>query len=497
MPRGEARKRGWPVLGLLLVAGCGSRSSLELFATVANDGPGGTPSGGGGAVGTGGAIGTGAAIGSGGTPPSGCPGGTIDDDRNEATPCIPCPPGMFSDADGFACFPWTECSWEFPEVAPPSSSSDRVCGASQPARQFGTDGADEAFDVVVDDSGNVYVVGSTTGALDGPGSTSYDAFVRKYSAQGGLLWGYQGDSGGFERAVRVARDGLDRLHVMVLRDTTTAFWLFDADGTLLAEESLDGNYVDMAVDKQGTRYFTRPVYYSDDTSDVELTRIRPDGSIDWILVTDGGTFDTPGALAALPNGVIVAGATNGGLFAPGSGQLEGFVARVSTFGTQVWGVHFLSSAEDISPHGVALDSADNVYVAGVTALDPMSPHEGFIARVSADGELEWVSVQGTAARDVYWAVAVDPFDQVAVAGDTEGAFGGANLGKEDAFVARTFGDGSLGPVLQFGSPLADLAQGIAAAPDGAWFVAGTTDLALDGQVGAGSYDAFVLRVPPF
>ena len=494
--RGESRGRSWVAL-LLVVSGCGSRTSLGGFSgsQAASGGAGGIPIGTGGAMPSGGAFGSGGLPGVGGTPPGVCPPGSIDDDSNPATACVLCPPGTFSSVA--VCSPWTECSWEFPEVVPPSSSSDRVCGPSQPARQFGTDGADEAFDVVVDDSGNVYVVGSTTGALDGPATTSYDAFLRKYSAQGGLLWGYQSDSGGFERAVRVQRDGLDRVHVMVLRDTTTAFWMFDADGTLLVEDSFDGNYVDMAVDKQGTRYFTRPVFYSDDTSDVELMCIRPDGSIDWIVVTNGGTFDTPGALAALPNGVIVAGATNGGLFAPGSGQLEGFVARVSTFGTQVWGVHFLSSAQEIWPNGVALDSVENVYVAGATVLDLTSQPEGFVARVSADGDLEWVSVQGTVAKDVSWAVAVDPFDQVGVAGDTEGAFGGANLGKEDAFVARIFGDGSLGPVLQFGSPLADLAQGIAAAPDGAWFVAGTTDLALDGQVAAGSYDGFVLRVPPF
>jgi hypothetical protein len=410
-----------------------------------------------------------------------------------------CPPGTYAtDPTGFECLPWTECSWEFPELVPPSSTTDRLCGGPQPFRQFGTYGADEARDVVVDDLGNVYVVGSTTDALDGPASGSYDAFVRKYSPKGELVWGYQGDLGGFENAVRVARDGFDRLHVMVFRDGPTAFWMFDADGSLLSEQFLDGSYADLAVDMQGTRYVTRPFFNSDDTSDIELTRLLLDGSTS-STVANGGTFDTPFALAVLPgDDVIIAGTTNGGLFAPGSGNLEGFVARFSFDNDDfVWGAQFLASGDETIPNAIALDSAGNIYVAGVTLLDAVSPAEGFVARVSAGGALEWVSVQGTAARDVYSAVAVDRLDQVAVVGATVGVFGGSNAGQEDAFVARTLGYGSLGPVIQFGSPGSDSAQGIAAAPDGAWFVVGATELALDGQASSGSYDAFVLRVPPF
>ena len=56
-------------------------------------------------------------------------------------------------------------------------------------RQFGTKVNDDAYAVTVDGSGNVYVAGYTSGALEGQTSAgSGDAFVRKYDGGGTELW---------------------------------------------------------------------------------------------------------------------------------------------------------------------------------------------------------------------------------------------------------------------------------------------------------------------
>ena len=57
-------------------------------------------------------------------------------------------------------------------------------------RQFGTSGNDFINDIKADFTGNVFVVGSTTGGLQGAGVNlgDRDAFVRKYSASGDELW---------------------------------------------------------------------------------------------------------------------------------------------------------------------------------------------------------------------------------------------------------------------------------------------------------------------
>ena len=59
-------------------------------------------------------------------------------------------------------------------------------------RQFGSQGNDIAHDVVVDSDGNLFLVGDTRGVIPGQrGSGSPDTFVRKYDIQGNELWTVQ------------------------------------------------------------------------------------------------------------------------------------------------------------------------------------------------------------------------------------------------------------------------------------------------------------------
>jgi hypothetical protein len=490
---------------LAVLCGCGSRTSLTGF-----DGPGasaGSQPGSGGLVGAGGFGPSGGAPGSGGNAGSSgaggsdtagsCPPGTIDHDGDAASACLPCPPGTFANSTASACNPWSECSWDFPETTPPSSSSDRVCSGPQPFRQIGTDQDEEAYDVVVDGFGNVYVSGGTAGALDGPASGNRDAFVRKYSALGALIWTYQGSPAGDDTPHGLALDSASHLHVLVSRDEETALLMFDLDGTLLAEQILAGSYTALAVDAQGIRYVSRPYFLSDGSYDFELTRLDFDGSAMWTIIENGGPHDMPTALAALPNGdVVIAGSTDGGLFSFGTGRTEAFVARYDASANFVWGVQFATAYEWTSASSVASDSGQNVYVAGDTSVDDHYAIAGFIARVSSSGQLEWATTHTTYTYDYFRSVAVDAYDQVAVTGSTWGLLGSSDAGGTDAFVARILSDGELGPVVQFGTLGGDNAYDLAASRDGAWFVVGATQGSFGAKT-AGGYDAYLLRVEPF
>jgi len=75
--------------------------------------------------------------------------------------------------------------------------------------QFGTDRSDWGNDLTVDSSGNIYVAGSSMGALNSINKGSYDAFVRKYNPSGQQLRGRQFGSSDFDiaNAVSVGDDG--------------------------------------------------------------------------------------------------------------------------------------------------------------------------------------------------------------------------------------------------------------------------------------------------
>lgn len=81
-------------------------------------------------------------------------------------------------------------------------------------RQFGTTGNDSVWGVATDSSGNVYVVGDTTGVLPGQtASGSGDIFLIKYNPAGSVVWTRQFGSSGADSGKAVAVDISDNVYV--------------------------------------------------------------------------------------------------------------------------------------------------------------------------------------------------------------------------------------------------------------------------------------------
>ncbi len=80
-------------------------------------------------------------------------------------------------------------------------------------RQAGTAGTDIAQGVAVDGAGNVYITGSTSGSLGGPNAGDYDSFLAKYSPSGTLLWLRQNGSAGSEGTFDLAVDDAGNAYI--------------------------------------------------------------------------------------------------------------------------------------------------------------------------------------------------------------------------------------------------------------------------------------------
>jgi hypothetical protein len=74
------------------------------------------------------------------------------------------------------------------------------------SRQFGTTGSEFGAGIVADESGNIYVAGSTSGSLGGSNRGDLDAFLRKYDADGTELWTKQLGTLGRDAGLAVAID---------------------------------------------------------------------------------------------------------------------------------------------------------------------------------------------------------------------------------------------------------------------------------------------------
>lgn len=81
-------------------------------------------------------------------------------------------------------------------------------GSKEWTRQWGSDKADIASDVVVNPDGNLFVIGHTQGALDdNTSSGGYDVFLTKWNTDGTKAWTKQWGSSSSDISQSIAVDG--------------------------------------------------------------------------------------------------------------------------------------------------------------------------------------------------------------------------------------------------------------------------------------------------
>jgi hypothetical protein len=141
---------------------------------------------------------------------------------------------------------------------------------------------------------------------------------------------------------------------------------------------------------------------------------------------------------------------------------------------------------DVSSGGVSSNAAGDAIVAGYT-LTPLAPEQesaassdAFVAQYSRAGELLWTQVIGSPASDGASGVSCDTQGNVLVAGDTSGALDGPARGFGDGFVTKLSAEGELRWTRQLGTSEPDAAVGVSADRRGNVLVAGHTRGSLEG-----------------
>jgi len=270
--------------------------------------------------------------------------------------------------------------------------------------QFGSDAADAALGVATDASGNVYVVGYTGGALEGPSAGGVDAFVRSFDGDGALRWTRQFGTAGTDQAFGVATDASGNVYV--------------AGRTGGALEGPSAGGVDAFVRSYGG-----------------------DGALRWARQFGTSASDVAAGVDTDASGnVYVVGFTAGALEGPSAGDSDAFLRSYGGDGALRWTRQFGTSASDVA-RGVATDASGNVYVSGYTggALEGTSVGgtDAFLRSFGGDGTLRWTRQFGTSSFDAGYGVAADA-GGVYVVGRTDGDLDGASASVTDAFI-RTYG----------------------------------------------------------
>ncbi len=388
---------------------------------------------------------------------------------------------------------------------------------------LGGGGADAGHAIAVDAAGNAYVAGET-GSANFPGTGALkgllDVFVTKFDPSGAtrVYSAYLG-GGGSDVALGVAVDAGGNIH--------------------LTGDTKSDDFPTTAGAYQRVR--------STGTADAFVTKLSAAGALVYSTLLGGPGPDqgSRGQAIALDSAgnMVVTGRTDsaefpvtaGAFFTSFRGEVfDAFVAKVNPAASGAASLvysTFLGGSKNDAGFGVALDSADNVYVTGGTSSPDFpatatayqgsstaSSTDAFFTKLNANatGLLYSTFLGGSSSNERANGIGLDASGNAVLTGQTtssdfptrnaiQATYGG---GSSDAFVAKfdptASGNASLLYSTYLGGSGTDTGRALAVDASGRVYVTGQTTSSADFPIGnaiqatygGGSSDAFVTKLNP-
>lgn len=259
----------------------------------------------------------------------------------------------------------------------------RVVDAQQPFISVAWDNTIAADDlsnrdsvrgVAVGPHGSVYVSGQTRGVLAGSQAGLSDAFVRKYSPGGEVLWTQQFGSA-----------GPDFGHGIAVDSTGHAYLAGVAGGDGLAGAGFGGD-------------------------DAYLIKLDPSGGVVWSEQFGTTTIDRAWAITLdTADNAYVVGSSFGPLAStPARGNSDAYAAKFNPSGERLWITSF-GSARPEQAYGVTVDAAGDLVIAGSQSAPGTGRLvDGLLTRIDSDGSLVWSIEEQVGGRLEYFDAAADP-----------------------------------------------------------------------------------------
>lgn len=440
--------------------------------------------------------------------------------------CAACAAGTYSDtANADACAAWTPCAMGFVPWPVGTSISDQGCTqqAWDWAVQYGPGTATDGQCMAVLGSGVLVNVGFTYDAFPGyTNAGSADLYVRAFNADGSERWTHQLGTPGWDNAASAVSDTTGAIYVVGSADgalpgmtslggTDAFIRKYDADGVVLWTRQFGttgGDYAEkLAVDSAGNVYVVGstsgsfPGFSIVGQSAAFVRKYDAAGNVIWTrqFGEDGDVFGDAVATVEDTHVYVVGAMYQPFSGLPVTGSLDVFVRKYDSSGAEIW-TRTLGSTEYDHAHGAAVDELGGLILVGHTdGVLPGQPDEpgskGFIWKWSAAGEPLWgrlVSGDEWGSADAVGAAGLGNFY---VVGSVSRAFAGqVQSGMWDAFVRLYDSSGDVLWTRQFGSSQGDAVCGVGLDDAGFVYVSGGTAGAIPRAVGTGT--RFVMRLTP-
>ena len=285
-------------------------------------------------------------------------------------------------------------------------------------RIWGSASNDYAGGVTVDSSNDIYVVGGTYGSFDSqvkPDPVDEAAFLTKYTADGASQWScIWGPTNAWMSASAVSVDS--NLNIYVVGTTHGALdgqTLIGVNAPFLTKFNVSGakqwtrlwgrtngwtSAAAVAVDSTSNIYVTGstsqgmgPFDGQTGTGGVFLTKFTAAGTKLWSRVWGSGTNDGTAAIAVDRTGsnIYVAGQTMGAFdgLVPPTGGYGAFLSKFDSNGNRLWTRFAVANTVGFpSANAVAVDNSNNVVVGGSYYV---STNESFLTKYASTGTQLW------------------------------------------------------------------------------------------------------------
>jgi len=344
-----------------------------------------------------------------------------------------------------------------------SEGSDTDLETAIITKQWGTSKEDEGRSVAVDSYGDIYVTGYSYGALGESGNFGHsDIILSKRNSRGDLIWTRQWGTNGDDSGNSVAVDGDGNIYV-----------------TGYTSGSLEG-------------------HISGGSWDIFLTKLTPDGELEWTSQWGTDGVDEGNSVAVDPSGnIYVAGSVSG---SGSEGYSDIFLAKFSAEGEMKWRNRWGTDEADAG-NSVAVDLNGDIYVTGVSkgvfaGKKNAGHYDNFLTRLNLDGRKEWTHQWGTSGEDSAHSVVTDQFGNIYVAGGTYGSFEGRRFDSDsDVFLTRFMSDGRVEWTRQWGTSGYDKGSSVAVGQSGNIYVTGYSDGDLEKGEARGELDIYLSILP--
>jgi uncharacterized delta-60 repeat protein len=364
------------------------------------------------------------------------------------------------------------------------------------SRTWGGGSHDFGHGVAVDSLDNVYLAGYTYSF----GAKYTDMVLIKYDGNGILQWNCTWGGGGFDHGEGVAVDSLDNVYLAGYTDSSEAgggdivLVQYDENGVQQDNQTWGGEDVDIGkgitVDLSGNVYLAGYTYsFGAIYTDMVIIKYDKNGILQWNCTWGGGGFDHGEGVAvdSLDN-VYLAGYTR----SFGAGLDDMVLVKYDKNGVQQWNRTWGGVYWDFCS-GVAVDSSDNVYITGDTANFGAGDYDIVLVKYDGNGKQQWNRTWGGEKSEVGYGVAVDSLGNVYITGNTE-SFG---VGDYDMVLVKYDIEGRLKWYRTWGGYDLDYGYGVVVDSLGNIYIAGSTE-----SFGVGERDMVLVKYsyterPPF